>query len=98
MAQVSLLIEAPDRGWAEHVQSLIEQARDGRGHLTLGVLGDGLGAPPRTSPCFVTGVAICDRPTAALLSLLGSALRECRVEERDLDSSATHVVVCRRRS
>jgi hypothetical protein len=98
MSDLSLLLEAPDRGWAEHVQSLIDQALDGRGHLTLGVLGDGLGALPRTSPCFVTGVAICDRPTAVLLSLLGAALRECHVEERELDSGATQVVVRPRRS
>jgi hypothetical protein len=98
MAHVSLLLEGPDRAWAEHVQSLIEQALDGRGHVALGVLGDGLGTPRRTSPCFVTGVAICDGPTAVLLSLLGAALRACHVEERDLDSGATQVVVRPRRS
>jgi hypothetical protein len=93
MADLCLLLEAPDREWANHVESLIQRALGGRGSLTLGVLGEGLADAPEASACFVTGVAVCDEPKDVMLAIITSALLDFEVERRRLDSGVTQIVV-----
>jgi hypothetical protein len=93
MADVSLLLEAPDREWAQHVESLIRRSLGTRGSVALVVVGEGLDDPPAASICFVTGVAACDEPTDRTLAMITSALLDFAVERRSLDSGLTQIVV-----
>ena len=93
MAELSLLLEAPDREWAKHVESLIQRALGRRGSAALAVVGEGLEDPPETSTCFVTGVAVCDEPTDRMFAMITSVLLDFDVERRSLDSGVTQVVV-----
>ena len=47
MTDFALLLEAPDRAWADHVQSLLQRALGVRGSVSLGLPGEQLpDAPP----------------------------------------------------
>ncbi len=93
MTDVALLLEAPDRAWAGHVESLLKRALDGHGSVTLGVLGAELGEIHEGRTCFVTGVASCEQAPDAALALITSALRDFQLERRRLDSGLTQPVV-----
>jgi hypothetical protein len=93
MSDLSLLLEAPDREWAKHVESLIQRVLGGRGSLALVVVGEGLADPPEASICFLTGVVVCDEPTDRMLAMITSALLDFDVERRRLDSGVAQIVV-----
>jgi hypothetical protein len=93
MADFSLLLEAPDRQWAGHIEALIHQALGERGSLRLGVLGEGLQERPVSSGCFVTGVVVCDGSDDEILPILMSALNDFEVETHRLDAGVTQIVV-----
>lgn len=93
MTDLALLLQAPNRDWANHVESLIKGALDGRGSVNVGVLGEDLGDAHPAHACFVTGVAACELPEDAALSLVTSALRGLDVEQRRLDSGLMQLVV-----
>jgi hypothetical protein len=93
MTDFSLLLEAPDREWATHVESLIRRALAARGSLSLGVLGEGLPDVPAASGCFVTGLALCDGTHDEILAIIVSALVDFEVEARSLDAGLTQIVV-----
>jgi hypothetical protein len=93
MADLSLFLEAPDREWAKHVESLIRRSLGRRGSVALVVVGEGLDDPPQASICFVSGVAVCDEPTDRVFAMITSALLDFEVERRSLDSGITQIVV-----
>jgi hypothetical protein len=74
MADFPLLLEAPDRAWAEHVQTLIQRALGGRGSVTLGLPGERLNDAAQAPGYVVTGVAVCDEPEDELLDVITAAL------------------------
>lgn len=97
MAHVSLLLEAPNGVWADHVEALIREAL-GRGALvTLGFLPEAIWDVTEVSWCFRTGVAQCDAPPELVLANIASSLCDYGVEVRGLDSSETQIVVRPRR-
>jgi hypothetical protein len=49
MPDFPLLLDAPDRHWAQHVESLIQKALGERGSVTLGLPGERLPSAPRGS-------------------------------------------------
>jgi hypothetical protein len=55
MTEFSLLLQAPDREWANQVESVIQRSLGGRGSVTSGVIGEALEEPPEASACFVAG-------------------------------------------
>jgi hypothetical protein len=93
MAEFPLVLEAPDRGWAEHVQKLMQDALGVRGSVTLGLPGEALPGSPPAPGYVVTGIAVCDEPEDEMIELLTSKLVDYDVERRQLDSGVTKVVV-----
>src|SRR4051794_9436148 len=93
MADFPLQLEAPDRGWAEHVATLIQRALGERGSVSIG-------APPEALPdhvppvgYLVTGVAVCDEPADDMLALIRPALVDYEVEERLGPGGTTQLIV-----
>jgi len=91
MADFPLLLEAPDRPWAEHVLSLMQQSLGSRGSVQLGVPGESLtGAPAGYT---ITGMAVCDEPEDEMLELIMAKLGEYAVRLEPLDSGVTKITV-----
>jgi hypothetical protein len=97
VADVSLLLEAPNGVWADHVESLIGDALRGRVFVRLGVFPDAMWDVTEVSACFRSGVASSDEPQDAILAALTAALRDFDLETRTLDSGATQLGVRPRR-
>jgi hypothetical protein len=93
VAEVSLLLEAPNGVWSDHVESLIRSALRGRASVRLGVFPDAMWDVTEVSACFRSGVAVFDEPEEAILAALTAALRDFELETRTLDSGATQLVV-----
>lgn len=91
MAYVSLLLEAPDRAWADRVAAAIERALGHGASVTLAIRGEELSSRRDGSPLFLTGVAMCERQADVLVAELIRALREFDVRQRTLDSGATQL-------
>ena len=88
-----LLLDAPDRNWALHVESLIQKALGERGSVTLGLPGERLPSAPGAPRYVVTGMAVCDEPEEEMLALIRSALVDYEVEERPAPMASTKIVV-----
>jgi len=56
-----LQLDAPDRHWAQHVESLIQKALGERGSVTLGLPGERLPSAPEAPRYVVTGLAVCEQ-------------------------------------
>jgi hypothetical protein len=93
MADFPLLLDAPDRNWALHVESLIQKALGVRGSITLGVPGERLPSSPGAPRYVVTGIAVCDEPAENMLAAIRGALVDYDVEERPAPMAATKIVV-----
>ena len=93
MADFPLLLEAPDRGWAEHVRSLIQRALSSRGSVSIDL-------PPETpadgvvAPAYnVSGIVVCDEPAGEMLELIKSALVDYEIDEEAAPHGATRLIV-----
>jgi hypothetical protein len=96
MADFPLLLHAPDRNWALHVESLIQKALGERGSVTLGLPGERLPSAPGApgAPGYVVrGIAVCDEPEEEMLALIRTALVDYEVEERPAPMASTQIVV-----
>lgn len=93
MPEFPLLLEAPDRGWAEHVQTLIQTALGERGSVTLGLPGERLPDAPATPGYVVTGLVVCDEPEDEMLTAIRSALVDYEVDEQPAPLATTRIVV-----
>lgn len=90
MADFPLLLEAPTREWAQHVQSLMQQGLGQRGTVQLGLPGESLtGAPAGYT---VTGTAVCDEPEEEMLELITSKLVDYDVRTQPLQED-TQIIV-----
>lgn len=91
MADFPLLLEAPDKPWAEHVGTLVQQALESRGSVHLNLPGESLtGAPGGYT---ITGIAVCDEPAGDMLALITTKLIEYEVRLEPLDSGVTQIIV-----
>jgi len=93
MPDFALLLDAPDRNWALHVESLIQKALGERGSVTLGLPGERLPSAPGAPRYVVTGLAVCDEPEEEMLAAIRAALVDYDVEERPAPMAATKIVV-----
>jgi hypothetical protein len=94
MADFPLLLDAPDRHWALHVESLIQKALGERGSVTLGLPGERLPSAPGAPRYVMTGlVAACDEPEEEILTAIRAALVDYEVEERPAPMASTKIVV-----
>src|ERR1035441_1547707 len=93
MPDFPLLLDAPDRHWAQHVESLIQKALGLRGSVTLGLPGERLPSAPGAPRYVVTGLAACDEPDAETLVAIRAALGGDDVEERAAPMATTKIVV-----
>jgi hypothetical protein len=93
MPDVPLLLDAPDRHWAAHVESLIQKALGERGSVSLGLPGERLPSAPGTPRYVVTGMAVCDEPEEEILAAIRDALVDYDVEERPAPMASTQIVV-----
>ena len=98
MPEFPLLLDAPDREWAEHVRSLIQTALGQRGSVTLGLPGERLPNAPAAPGYVLTGVVVCDEPEDQMLSAIRSALIDYDVEEQPAPLATTRIVVRARES
>jgi hypothetical protein len=90
MADFPLLLEAPSREWAEHLQTLIQDALGERGSVHLGLPGESLtGAPAGYT---VTGIAVCNEPEEEMLTLITSKLVDFDVRTQPL-SGQTQIII-----
>ena len=64
VADFPLRLDAPDRDWALHVESLIQKALGERGSDTLGLPGERLPSAPGAPRYVVTGLAVCEEARA----------------------------------
>jgi len=90
MPDFPLLLDAPDRNRAQHVESLIQKALGERGSVTLG---ERLPSAPGAPRYVVTGLAVCDEPEAEMLAAIRAALVDYEVEERPAPMASTKIVV-----
>jgi hypothetical protein len=72
VTDVHLQLEAPDRGWAERVRGVIEDALGERGTVELELPDESPNGS--NSGYIVTGVAVCDLPETEALDEIGFAL------------------------
>jgi hypothetical protein len=93
MADLPLLLDAPDRNWALHVESLIQKALGERGSVTLGLPGERLPSAPGAPRYVVTGLAVCDEPEQEMLAAIRAVLVDYEVEERPAPMVSTQIVV-----
>ncbi len=93
MADFPLLLDAPDRHWAQQVESLIQQALGERGSVSLGLPGERLPSAPSAPRYVVTGLAVCEEPEAEVLAAIRAALADYDVEERPAPMESTKIVV-----
>ena len=93
MADFPLLLDAPDRNWALHVESLIHKALGKRGSVTLGLPGERLPSAPGAPRYVVTGLAVCDEAAEEMLVAIRAALVDYEVEERPAPMASTKIVV-----
>jgi hypothetical protein len=93
MADFPLLLDAPDRNWALHVESLIQKALGERGSVTLGLPGERLPSAPGAPRYVVTGIAVCNEPAEEMLTAIRAALVDYAVEERPAPMASTKIVV-----
>jgi hypothetical protein len=91
-----LLLDAPDREWAEHVRTLIQWALGQRGSVTLGLPGERLPDAAGAPGYVITGLVVCDEPADEMLSVIRSALVDYDVEEQPAPMATTQLVVRRR--
>jgi hypothetical protein len=77
-----LLLDAPDRNWAQHVESLIQKVLGEQGSVSLGLPGERLPSAPGAPRYVVTGIAVCDEPEEEMLAAIRGALADYDVEER----------------
>jgi len=87
------LLDAPDRNWAQHVESLIQKALDERRSVTSGLPGERLPSAPGAPRYVVTGLAVCDEPEEEMLATIRAALVDYEVEERPAPMARTQIVV-----
>lgn len=92
MADFALLFDAPDRGWAEHVERLIQQGLGERGSVNVGLPGETLPNSASAPGFVVTGVAVCDEPEPEMLELITAKLVDYDVEVDD-SGPATQITV-----
>jgi hypothetical protein len=93
VAEFPLLLDAPDRQWAQHVESLIQKALGERGSVTLGLPAERLPSAPGAPRYVVTGIAVCDEPEEKMLAAITAALIDYEVEERPAPMASTKIVV-----
>jgi len=93
MADLPLLLDAPDRNWALDVESLIQKALGERGSVTLGLPGERLPSAPGAPRYVVTGLAVGDEPEEQMLAAIRAALADYEVEERPAPMASTKIVV-----
>jgi len=93
MADFPLLLDSPDRNWAQHVESLIQKAPGERGSVTLGLPGERLPSAPGAPRYVVTGLAECDEPEDEVLAAIRNALVDYEVEDRPAPMASTKIVV-----
>ncbi len=93
MPDLRLLLDAPDREWAEHVESLIQKALGAGGSVTLGPPGERLPSAPGAPRYVVSGLAVCDEPEEEMLTTVRAALVQYDVEERPAPTASTKIVV-----
>lgn len=82
MPDFSLLLDAPDRAWAEHVRTVIQNALGERGSVTLGLPGEPLPDAPGSPGYVVTGVVVCDEPEDEMLAVVKAALVDYSVSDQ----------------
>jgi hypothetical protein len=93
MPDFPLLLDAPDRQWAEHVRTLIQTALGQRGSVTVGVPGERLPDAAGAPGYVITGVVVCDEPEDEMLAAIRSALVDYDVEEQPAPMATTQLVV-----
>jgi hypothetical protein len=93
MADFPILLDAPDRHWALHVESLIQKALGERGSVNLGLPGERLPSAPGAPRYVVTGLAVCDEPEDEVLAAIRAGLVDYEVEERPAPMDSTKIVV-----
>lgn len=93
MADFALLLDAPDRAWAEHVQTLIQTALGIRGSVSLGLPGERLPDSVAAPACVITGIAVCDEPSDEMLAVITGPLVDYDVTTSVLDCGATQIAV-----
>jgi len=93
MPDVPLLLDAPDRNWALHVESLIQKALGEHGSVALGLPGERLPSAPGAPRYVVTGMAVCDEPEEEMLAAIRAALVDYEVEGRPAPMDSTQIVV-----
>ena len=93
MPDFPLLLDAPDRQWAKHVQTLIQRALGQGGSVTLGLPGERLPNAAGAPGYVVTGVVVCDEPEDEMLAAIRSALVDYDVEEQPAPMATTQLVV-----
>jgi hypothetical protein len=80
MADFALLFEAPDRGWAEHVERLIQQGLGEKGSVSVNLPGESLPNSPAAPGFVVSGMAVCDEPEDKMLELITAKLVDYDVD------------------
>jgi len=93
MPDFPLQLDAPDRHWAQHVESLIQKALGQRGSVTLGLPGERLPSAPEAPRYVVTGLAVCEQPEEEMLAAIRAALVDYDVEERPAPMASTKIVI-----
>lgn len=93
MPDFSLLLDAPDRQWAEHVRSLIQSALGDRGSVTLGLPGERLPEAPGSPGYVVTGVVVCDEPEDEMLATIKAALVDYSIEDQPAPMGARQFTI-----
>jgi hypothetical protein len=93
MGDFPLLLDAPDRQWAQHIESLIQKAVGERGTVTLGLPGERLPSAPGAPRYVVTGLVVCDEAEEEMLAAIRAALVDYEVEERPAPMASTQIVV-----
>jgi hypothetical protein len=93
MPDFPLLLDAPDREWAQHVEGLIQKALGERGSVTMGLPGERLPSAPEAPRYVVTGIAVYDEPKEEMLVAIRAALVDYEVEERPAPMASTKIVV-----
>lgn len=93
MADFPLIVDAPNREWAQHVESVLQIALGDRGSVTLNQPGERLPDSPGGPGYVVTGIAVCDEPETEMLAIIDAALVDHDVEHRAAPMAATMVVI-----
>jgi hypothetical protein len=93
MPDVPLLLDAPDRHWALHVESLIQKTLGEPGTVTLGLPGGRLPSAPGAPRYVVTGLAVGDEAEEEMLAAIRAALVDYEVEEQPAQMASTKIVV-----